>query len=73
MTAPKFPTGTKVRVPAAVHDSQAATVVTREWGPDHVKHIGTGWVYGVAFKFGGESYPVSEEELTAWQRKDGEA
>ena len=68
---PRFETGVTVRVPAAVHDSLAAQIASREWREAGYlgclsKH-GTGWVYGLAFVFGGETFMATEDELSAWQ------
>ena len=66
---PRFDTGETVIVPAAVHDSRAAHIASREWceASYRSKH-GTGWVYGLAFTFGGEVFLATEQEVIAWQQ-----
>lgn len=64
---PKFGIGLSVKVPPEISDQMQATVISREWGPDRKKMV-AGWVYGVAFVFGGAAFEVRERELSQWQK-----
>jgi hypothetical protein len=64
--SPRFSIGDEVKVPAEVHSDGRAVVVSREWGPARKKPV-AGWVYGVAFAFGGPAFEVKEQELEQWQ------
>lgn len=63
----RFELGQVVNVPPNVHANQTATVAGREWGPDKLKPI-PGWVYYLAFCYGGQAWEATEEELIAWQQ-----
>jgi hypothetical protein len=68
-TPPHFELSQSVTVPAEVHAARQASIVGREYGSSYSRKNNNGWVYYIAFAFGGQAWEVTEQELSKWQEQ----